>query len=298
MTRLSRRCLLLGAGASLGCAPTPGTFVGWVGGDVHLGRAMGPLLVGLGLVGPGFVNLEGPVAERPAPCHQAARSTQGGLRRCLANAPGGLVRLLRAGIEVVGIANNHALDRGPEGRDTTLRALRGVGLAPSGAPWGAPRIVQRGRGVAFTSVDLHGQGPDRLRDELSRAGEVVAFHVTGPPSYLPTPELREAVDLALAAGARVVVAHGSHALGAVERRGGAVIAWGLGNLAFACDCTEERDGLLLQLELDDAPPRVRVIPIDAGLGGAPATPASDPALTFELLAALGSSPIGDAGWLS
>jgi poly-gamma-glutamate synthesis protein (capsule biosynthesis protein) len=217
----------------------------------------------------------------------------------LVSAPAALARAHRAGLRVVGIANNHMRDLGVEAPRETARALaqRGLGSANGGEP---AVVVQSGRGVAITAHDLSAGVPPRLAGELRsarrRADDLVAtFHVTGPPSYLPRPELREAAEMALEAGAGVVVAHGSHALGPVERRGEAVVAWGLGNLSFACDCTRETDALLLKVTLGRGPVEARVIPIDAGLRGAPARLAADPELTFDLLAALGSSALDREG---
>ncbi|MEQ9324172.1 MAG: CapA family protein [Polyangiaceae bacterium] len=244
----------------------------------------------------GVANLEGPVGEAP-PCDEG--------KVCLANARERLAAARRAGLSVLGIANNHALDRGPDGPDRTAAVLRELGFGPCGGPAGPAYVVRGGRGVAVTAHDLGAGLPARLADELMvarrRADDLVAtFHVTGPPSYLPRATLRDAVRVALDAGARVVASHGSHALVPIERRGEAVVAWGLGNLRFACDCTRERDALLLRLELDEGPVKARVIPIDAGLGGAPARPASDPGLTLDLLEALGSTSLrrdGATAWL-
>ena len=127
-----------------------------------------------------------------------------------------------------------------------------------------------------------------------REGDVLVatFHVSGPASYLPAPELARAVDVALAAGAAVVAAHGTHALARVERRGRAVIAWGLGNVAFACRCTEETQGALLEVEVGREGAGVAaIIPIDAGLDGGRARGAEDAAFTFDLLGALGSAAL-------
>ena len=118
---------------------------------------------------------------------------------------------------------------------------------------------------------------------------IATFHVTGPALYLPRPELRRAVEAALAAGASVVAAHGTHALGPLERRGDAVIAWGLGNVAFACDCTDERDAVLLRIRFEGRRPAgVEVLPIDAGLNGAPARPSADAAGVLDLLESIGT----------
>ena len=78
-------------------------------------------------------------------------------------------------------------------------------------------------------------------------------------------------------------------IGPVERRGRAVVVWGLGNLAFACECTKETESLLVEVELGpDGAGAAAVIPIQAGLAGAAAAPAPDAGGIFDLLRALGT----------
>lgn len=262
----------------------------WLGGDVNLGAG------GRGVLAPlapltrgavGIVNLEGPVTPR-APSGEGLK---------LFNAPGALGELKALGVEVAGIANNHAGDVGPEGTSATARALREAGLVPVGGPAGVAVIERGGLRVAVTAHDLTDGVPPKLNDDLKAAraqGDVLVatFHVTGPDLYLPRPELRQAVELALAAGASVVAAHGTHAVGPVERRRNAVIAWGLGNVAFACDCTHEDDAVLLRARLEGR--RVveaEVLPIDAGLDGAVARPSSDAAGILGLIDSLGGTPL-------
>jgi poly-gamma-glutamate capsule biosynthesis protein CapA/YwtB (metallophosphatase superfamily) len=216
------------------------------------------------------------------------------------NAPAAVASLRASGVRVAGIANNHAGDRGASGLAETAEALRRTGIRPAGGPAGAAVIEVNGQRVVVTAHDLAAGVPAELSANLAAAratGDVLVatFHATGPPSYLPRPELRAAVDVAIAAGARVVATHGTHALGPVERRGGAVIAWGLGNLLFACDCTDEVDGAILRVTIDADVLRARIVPIDAGLRGAPARAGHDPALVFDLLEALGSSPLQREG---
>ena len=136
--------------------------------------------------------------------------------------------------------------------------------------------------MVVAAYDLSGGVPRNLEEGLHAARQrgnllIASFHVAGPPSYLPHPELRSAVKIAIAAGAKIVVAHGTHAIGPVERRGNLVVAWGLGNLVFACDCTDEREGLLLEIVLRDGEiDSASVIPIEAGFQGEPARVSADP----------------------
>jgi len=302
--RLARRvgCVLVLVLASCREPSRPGPARLWLGGDVHLGTSgasaearlapLTPLVDGAA----GIVNLEGPIVDDGAEIAAGQ----------LGNGAGLVAGLARAGVRVAGVANNHAADRGADGAARTIRTLRAAGVLPAGGAAGPAVVDVRGTRVVVVQIDLGGGAPARLGAELvaaRRLGDllVVTFHVTGPPSYLPPPELRTAVDQAVTAGADVIAAHGSHALGAVERRGGAVIAWGLGNLLFHCDCTDERDGALLLVDLDHG--RVRaaaIVPIDAALDGGTAAPAAQPALIFELLASLRSTPLerdGDRAWI-
>ena len=263
----------------------------WLGGDVQMdGRTRGVLAAIPALVShaSGIVNLEGPIAAAPV----AQPRPRQPLR--VINAPMVVAELRAAGVRVAGIANNHAGDAGPGGVAATARALREGGVAPAGLASGAAVVLVGGLRVAITAHDLGAAIPVGLTDELRRARRdadvlVATFHVTAPPSYLPTPALEQAVERALDAGATVVAAHGTHMLGRVERRGRAVVAWGLGKLAFACDCTHETEGLLLEVELGpDGAGAAAVIPIQAGLAGAPAAAAPDPSGIVDLLRALGT----------
>ncbi|HET7503231.1 MAG TPA: CapA family protein [Kofleriaceae bacterium] len=292
MSPRPRVCAALLALVAAGCAHpgAPPTARLWIGGDVFLGpggqRALAaiPALVG---GAPGIVNLEGPVGPvGPAP------APPGPIR--LLQAPGALAELRSAGVVVAGIANNHARDAGPGGTAATIRALAATDVRAAGAAAGPATLTLGGLRVVVTAHDLEAGVPAGLAAELAaarRRGDVLiaTFHVTGPATYLPRPELLDAVAIALEAGASVVAAHGTHELARVERRGRAVIAWGLGNLAFACACTDEQSGALLEVALSPAGAGdAAIVPIDAGLDGSAAHAADDPALTFELLEALGA----------
>jgi poly-gamma-glutamate capsule biosynthesis protein CapA/YwtB (metallophosphatase superfamily) len=246
---------------------------------------------------PGLVNLEGPVG--------AGDAGAGGEPLRLLHAAAALAELRAAGVVVAGIANNHARDAGAGGVAATVRALAAAGVQAAGGDAGPATIALGPLRVVVAAHDLTAGVPATLAAELTaarRRGDVLiaTFHVTGPPSYLPRPELADAVAIALNAGAAVIAAHGTHELARVERRGRAVIAWGLGNVAFACACTDEQSGALLEVALGpDGAGEAAIVPIDAGLGDGAARAAGDPALTFELLEALGSTRLtrrGGGAW--
>jgi hypothetical protein len=255
------------------CAPKPTQPLRlWFGGDVHLGKQA--QLAALPFRGAGVVNLEGPISDADTSSEK------------LLNGPHAAETLAALGVRVAWVDNNHADDDGPQGHARTVAALGEAGIAPAGLARLGP--------VAFVGADLSRGVPPDLAARLDAAHAqllVAGFHVTAPATLLPTDELERAVDLALAHGARIVVAHGTHALARVERRGEAVIAWGLGNLVFDCDCTDERDGLVLEVELEGPSIDAWVVPVTAGLHGAPPSLSLQPDLVFQLLASLNSSPL-------
>jgi poly-gamma-glutamate synthesis protein (capsule biosynthesis protein) len=192
-------------------------------------------------------------------------------------------------------------DAGPDGDTATIRALAAVHIHAAGGRAG-PAIVMLGSlRVVVTAHDLEAGVPAALQTDLvaaRRLGDVLiaTFHVTGPPTYFPRPELTDAVAIAVSAGAAVIAAHGTHELARIERRGHTVIAWGLGNVAFACPCTDEHSGALLEVTLDrDGAGPAAIIPIDAGLDGGQTRASDDPGLAFELLDALGSTHLDRRG---
>jgi poly-gamma-glutamate capsule biosynthesis protein CapA/YwtB (metallophosphatase superfamily) len=275
-------------------APVPSVDL-WLGGDVNLGDGGRGQLQGIaGIVqgAVGIVNLEGPIVERV----QLRRGSLG-----LWNSPQALPELDALNVRVAGIANNHFTDAGVHSIARSAQRLDEQGLLPVGGPAGTALLEINGITIAVTEHDLSYGLPPNLAGDLraarNRAEVLIAtFHVTAPPSLVPRPELKKAVEIAYQAGAQVIAAHGTHVVGPVERRDGAVIAWGLGNVAFSCDCTHEEDAILLRVHLEPGKePAAEVLPIQAGVKGRPALPSNDAKGVFDLLEAIGSDKLERKG---
>ena len=259
----------------------------WIGGDVHLGTGGAERLQAISAAmhpAIGIVNLEGPIGTEA----QAGSATA----QQLVNGPQTAAALAAAGIVAAGITNNHAADLGSA--NETAAKLEAAGVHP----FGVTVVNLDGLRVVLSAHDLTGGVPPTLAADLAAArarGDVLVatFHVTAPPLLLPTPDLSRAVAIALSAGSTIIASHGTHALASIEHRGDAVIAWGLGNLVFACECTDEQDGLVLRVELDRKGRVIRAaaIPVDAGLHGSNAALSTDPRLMLDLLESLGAKPI-------
>jgi poly-gamma-glutamate synthesis protein (capsule biosynthesis protein) len=172
--------------------------------------------------------------------------------------------LLGAGIDVVGLANNHALDYGPEALVDTAARLAAAGIASAGA--GAnesaarePALIERnGIRVAFLSyVDTAAEGsysrgtwdaaPDlpgvawadtaEIDADVRAAGDVadivvVLLHCGIEYSQTPTDLQRTYARAAIDAGALLVLGTHAHVLQPVEEYGGGLIAYSLGNFVF------------------------------------------------------------------
>lgn len=180
--------------------------------------------------------------------------------------------LVWAGIDVVSLANNHTLDYGSEGLLATLEALRSVGVAYTGAGAdGAAAhnpvvLTAKGLRVAFLayvnvpddsvsgfSTRRVAAGPATqgvawgtaaaIRSDVARAREmadivVVSLHSGYEYQEGPNQVQAELARAAVEAGAQLVLGHHPHVLQGLERRGGALIAYSLGNFIFDLDATD------------------------------------------------------------
>jgi poly-gamma-glutamate synthesis protein (capsule biosynthesis protein) len=165
------------------------------------------------------------------------------------------------GVEVVSVANNHALDQGHLGLRDTLAALAGAGVGafgagPDRAAAHAPLVIERaGLRVALLGgtdgVNRTGEGGPRLEvarsdpedallDAIRAAREVadvvvVAVHWSTDFVAEPSAAQRRRAARMIEAGADVVLGTGPHVLQPVELvpspRGDALLAYSLGNLA-------------------------------------------------------------------
>ncbi len=142
------------------------------------------------------------------------------------------------GVEVVSLANNHAMDYGDDGYAHTLAALEAEGIAA--ADEGRPAVYRAGEwsiGVAA------GKFPTReriaqLKADIARLREegcavvVAVMHWGDEGADVPPPGIRETAHAAIDAGADLVVGHHPHILQGVEEYNGRMIAYSLGNFVF------------------------------------------------------------------
>ncbi len=201
-----------------------------------------------------LLNIEGAIGEGPAPSKCRPGSTRCYAFRQPADAAQGLRRLHPEGAVVGNVANNHAMDAGSSGFETTGRHLREAGVHVTGAD-SIPTVVetQRGDTVVFVGFATAQAGPDprdlaSVRRFVGRAASisprvVVTTHMGAEGRNAQrTPNHDESyagenrgnavafAHAAVDAGASVVIGHGPHVMRAVEWYADALILYSLGNL--------------------------------------------------------------------
>jgi hypothetical protein len=218
------------------------------------------------------------------------------------NAPPELAGAIAAtGWDACDTASNHTLDLGQDGVEGTIRSLRRAGVAHTGSF--ASRRAQREPlvlevegariGLVSYTTDTNGiplpepysvnvaTGPGPVIADARRAREAgadavivtMAWGSEIAPEYSPesSREVRRFARRLLAAPEiTVVVGHGPHVVQPIERLGGKLVAFSVGNLisnqSAACCAAASQDGLIALLDLvvdgdGDRVERIRYVPV-------------------------------------
>ena len=212
-----------------------------------------PFLSGADLV---LLNVEGAIGDGPAPQKCGPRSTNCFAFRQPPNAAAALRRLADSNVAIVGnLANNHAHDAGPEGRDTTISLLTNARVFVTGVDTLAtPVVLASGDTIGVLGFYTDSTTPDArdvraVRRHVSRAVAqfgtvIVTMHLGAEgPTAQRTKNATEKfltrinrgnpvafADAAFSGGATLVVGHGPHVLRAAEWRGDRLVFYSLGNL--------------------------------------------------------------------
>lgn len=229
---------------------TPGSYVGLPPGDgLGLFRSQLRALRGADIA---TGNLEGTLGEGgSSKCGAAGNGGACFAFQAPARYAGGL---RRAGLDMLNMANNHAMDFGPVGFSQTIKALRGQGLRRTGAPGQIAVLRRRGIRVAFVGFAAYKWASDindlpaarRLIKRARRRAQIVVvfFHAGaegegethvphGPESAFGENrgDTRRFARAVVDAGADLVLGSGPHVIRGMERYHGALIAYSLGNFA-------------------------------------------------------------------
>jgi hypothetical protein len=191
-----------------------------------------------------------------------------------------------AGFDVLGLANNHALDFGPEGQVETVAWLREAGMATVGAgpdsEAAARPLIREVDGVrlallAFNAVLDPEDGPEHAGWDRTRAtaaiavvrpradAVVVSVHWGYEYDLRPDPAQRDAAQALLDAGADLVIGHHPHVVQDTQVSGSQFVAYSLGNFVFDQQQGETQRGLALRAFFDEQGLRaVQALPVWAG----------------------------------
>jgi poly-gamma-glutamate synthesis protein (capsule biosynthesis protein) len=183
--------------------------------------------------------------------------------------------LAEGGIDLVSVANNHALDYGPQGLDETLATLDALGIASVGAGTSRQeahrpvlldvhglRVAVLGYAAARWngSVDVPATNrvawaePVAVRADVRAARDeadfvVVVLHAGTEYAARPSTDQVTVARAAIEAGADLVVGHHPHVTQTVERYGGGLIVYSLGDAVFDIPRPAAMQGDLLRIHI-------------------------------------------------
>ena len=233
-----------------------------------------------------FANLECTISERGTPAHKSFTFRA---------PPDAADSIVAAGMDVVSLANNHAIDYGVPALRDTMAALgaRGVSHAGAGenaAQAHAPAIIERdGLRIALLAyVARLGErtgfatrqwaaGPDEPGLAMARPAlvaqdvvaartraDVVIVSVHGGREYHRSPSRaqRSVAAAALGAGAALVIGHHPHVLQGYQLGDNTLVAYSLGNFVFDQFEGRPNDSVILDVTLTaDGVSEVSWIPV-------------------------------------
>jgi poly-gamma-glutamate synthesis protein (capsule biosynthesis protein) len=248
-------------------------------GNVGWENLLAPLAPALRAADLAAANLESPVTARPL-----VEGKDGESRPAfdLRAGPEGLAASQAAGLDLLSVANNHALDSGPDGRAETRAALAGAGLRPLGYEAQPTFIQVRGIRLAFFAFT---DWPDPLDVNLAaqairnacQSGALAIVSVHWGLEYHPAPHTRQR-ELAQAfskAGAALVWGHHPHVLQPLEwlpsetLERPTLVAYSLGNAVFdQVAPPDARRSALILVKMDQAGVQsVQAIPFEMDVPG-------------------------------
>ena len=218
-----------------------------------------------------IVNLESPLVRDPVVLDDTGQEDRLGRFHptkdlVFASSTQAAAALARAGVDIVGLGNNHMFDALDDGVAQTVDALEAAGFAAGEGHTGAgmsaeqawvPAVTTRkGQSIAvlactavtgergalsYVADDRHGGAAAcdeyAIREHVARASvsnDLVVMMIHGGEEYIPepTPEIRRLSEAARDAGAALVIDHHPHVVGGFDFDGSGLIAWTLGNLVF------------------------------------------------------------------
>lgn len=248
--------------AGLPGQPAPAKFTFAFAGDVMLGRGVARALNGdwdaafAPDVQPWLAQADLALANLESPLTTAPQISAGYDLRA---PPEAVAALRSAGLDVVSLANNHALDAGEAGRAETIATLRTAGiigltdrqtgeLVSRQAPYPTLHYHLLAFDDSTVPLDVDAAGQTVLAAAQQADLVIVSVHWGGEYQAAPSPRQKLVAQALAHAGADLVIGHGPHVLQPVEWVGRTLVAYSLGNFLFdqpyPADC---RRGVILRV---------------------------------------------------
>ena len=237
-----------------------------------------------------WVNLESPLTDISDPYPGKDVHFQGDPRLAAG--------LADAGIDVVNMANNHAVDQGPAGLLDAIRRVEAAGVKVVGVGRNAaaarrPAIVRTSGGatigfLGWTDIIWpgyqagSGPGVATARPDMSRVEHairelkrrvdyvVVCFHWGVEYTDMPIADQVSEAHAAIDAGADMVIGHHPHVLQGAQIYKGHFIIYSLGDLVFDHYSLATGQTVLVDAVLSPHGVKVTLIPVYASSNGIPA----------------------------
>ncbi len=193
-----------------------------------------------------FVNLEGPLCDGGNPAEKA-HTFRG---------PTAFVDILtECSVEFVTLANNHAMDYGQRGYDSTLAVLESAGIPYVERDSTCILTTANGLrvgiyGAVYYRLDV--EDMTRALEELDRQCDLVIYapHWGSEKRYQLTQEQESVGHQAIDAGADIVWGSHPHVLQKAEEYGGGLILYSMGNFSFGGNgMPEDFDTAMVQVEV-------------------------------------------------
>lgn len=160
--------------------------------------------------------------------------------------------LVKGGVDMVSVANNHCYDFGRKSFDDTLAALEKYKIKYAGHNYTTTYTV-KGMKLGFVSV-YQGQKPEQyLKDGIAALKKkgcnaiIAAVHAGTCHTYTQTARQKNICHKAVDLGADIVLGHHAHWIQGFEKYKGVYIAYSLGNFCYGGSRNpKDQDSMILQ----------------------------------------------------
>ena len=194
-----------------------------------------------------MINLEGPLCDSGYPV-QKKHTFRG---------PISYVNILTENsVEAVTIANNHTLDYGQSGYDSTVQTLNAAGVPYVERDASTVVTTESGLTIGMYAAVYYNLDVEDMVAEITamkaQGADLIIFapHWGTEGTYRPTNEQTEVGRAAIDAGADIVYGSHPHVLQPIEEYNGGIIYYSLGNFAFGGNgYPQDYDTALLQQEV-------------------------------------------------